>query len=336
MKLYRLADHGSLDNLVIEDAPSPLPAHGEAIVRIRAASLNARDLMVALGPSPYGPRPGLIPLSDGAGEVVACGPGASGIAPGVRVAIPFRPGWIDGPYDPADTASDLGGAINGVLTEELAVPANVLVPIPDEMTFEEAATLPCAGVTAWSALHRGAELQADHSVLVMGTGGVSLFALQIARAMGCRVIATTSRDEKAARLRDLGASAVINYRTCPDWDVRVRELTDGRGVDRIVEVGGAGTLPQSMAALAPEGEIALIGLLDDPMGMISPLPLMRSMGTIRGISVGSRADLAGLVDFAARHFRPVIDSIFEFDSVREAYAHLASRQHFGKIVIRLG
>lgn len=335
MRQYRLRDHGSIDNLLIEEAPEPTLAPDQVRVRIRAASLNARDLMMVFGPSPYGPKPGLIPLSDGAGEVIACGSAVADIAPGTRVVLPFRPGWIDGPFDPAAIATDLGGAVDGVLAEQVAVAARAVVPIPDMMSFEQAATLPCAGVTAWAALDRGAPVGAGHSVLVMGSGGVSLFALQIARAKGCRVIATTSNPAKAERLLAMGASDVINYRDCPAWDVRVRELTGERGADRIVEVGGAGTLSRSMAALAPEGEIALIGLLDDPTSLLSPLPLMRTMGTIRGISVGSRTDLARLVDCAAQNFAPAIDRVFDFEQAREALAHLASRAHFGKVVIRV-
>jgi alcohol dehydrogenase len=335
MRLYRLRDHGSIDNLVVEEAPEPDIAPDEVRVRIRAVSLNARDLMMVFGPSPYGPRPGIIPVSDGAGEIVAIGSAVTGLAVGTRVVIPFRPGWIEGPLQSGSTATDLGGAVDGVLAEQVAVAARAVVALPDGLSFEEAAAMPCAGVTAWSALDRGAPLGSGRTVLVMGTGGVSIFALQIARAKGCRVIATTSDDAKADRLRDLGASDVINYRDHPEWSTRALELTDGHGVDRVVEVGGAGTLPQSMAALAPEGEIALIGLLAERMGAISPLPLMRTMGVIRGISVGSRADLTALVDCAARHFKPVIDRVFPFDEAPAAFAHLAARRHFGKVVIRV-
>lgn len=335
MRLYRLRDHGSIDNLVIEEGPEPEVAPDEVRVRIRAVSLNARDLMMVFGPSPYGPKPGIIPVSDGAGEIVACGSAVTDLTVGTRVVLPFRPGWIDGPLQAGSIATDLGGAVDGVLAEQVAVAARAVVPLPDTLSFEEAAAMPCAGVTAWSALDRGAALGPGQTVLVMGTGGVSIFALQIARAKGCRVIATTSDDAKADRLRALGASDVINYRDHPEWSAQVLELTDGRGVDRVVEVGGAGTLSQSMAALAPEGEIALIGLLADPMSAISPLLLMRTMGVVRGISVGSRADLAALVACAARHFKPVIDRVFAFDEAPAAVAHLAARQHFGKVVIRV-
>lgn len=335
MRLYRLRDHGSIDNVELHEAPAPSPGRDQALVRIRAASLNARDLMVILGPSPYGPRPGLVPLSDGAGEVVAVGEGVERVAPGDRVMAAFRQGWISGPPSAAGNGSDLGGSLDGVLAEEILLADEGLVHIPDGLSFEAAATLPCAGVTAWNALRGGTGLSRDHSVLVQGTGGVSLFALQIAVAEGCRVIATTSSPEKADRLRALGAAEVIDCRATPDWDAEVLRLTDGRGVDRIVEVGGAGTLPRSFNAAAMGGEIGLVGLLDNPMGQISPLPIMGKALSLRGVTVGSRGDLEALAAFVARRFDPVIDSIFAFDQARDALRRLASRNHVGKIVLRI-
>jgi NADPH:quinone reductase-like Zn-dependent oxidoreductase len=335
LKLYRLAQHGSLDHLTLVGEPAPAAAPDEVLVRMRAASLNARDLMVILGPSPYGPKPGLIPLSDGAGEVVAIGSAVTGWAEGDRVVLPFRPGWIDGPLEPQMIATDLGGAVDGVLAEYVAVKARALVRLPEGVTFEAAAALPCAGVTAWNAIHQGAAPLAGDVVLVQGTGGVSIFALQIAKALECRVIATTSSDAKAERLLALGADHVVNYRDLPDWDTAVLDLTGAKGATRIVEVGGAGTLPRSMACLAPQGEIALVGLLDDPTNTISPLPLMRGMGVLRGISVGSRAHLADLVAFMDGRFEPVIDRVFGFDEAAEALGHLAARRHFGKVVLRI-
>jgi len=335
MRRYHLLDHGAIANLVCKDVRMPEPAHDEVIVAIRAVSLNARDLMMVFGPSPYGPKPGIVPVSDGAGEIVRCGSQVETRNVGDRVVLPFRPGWLDGPLQARSTATDLGGAVDGVLSEYVAIKAQAVVPIPSAMTFESAATLPCAGVTAWTALRLGAALKQGDSVLVLGTGGVSIFALQIAKAFGCQVIATTSADAKAERLQALGVDIVFNYTAEPEWDRAVLEATNGRGVDRIVEVGGAGTLPRSMACLAPQGEIALVGLLDNPLNTISPLPLMRKMGVLRGISVGSRAHLAELVDFAAANFDPVIDQVFPFDEAPEAFAYLASRQHFGKVVIRI-
>jgi len=335
MHAYRLSAPGSLDNLVKRQEHQPDIGPADVLVRIRALSLNARDLMMVHGPQPYGPKPDIIPVSDGAGEVVACGSAVSDLTPGLRVVLPFRPGWIEGPFKPADAATDLGGAVDGVLCENVAIAARAVVPIPDDMSFEAAATLPCAGVTAWSALTRGSPIRAGSHVLVLGTGGVSIFALQIAKSMGCTVIATTSSDAKGRSLMALGANHVINYVSTPDWSAAVRDVTGGRGVDRVVEVGGAGSLPQSMKALAPEGEIALVGLLDNPMNTISPLPLMSSVGVIRGISVGSRADLVALLAQMHRSFAPAIDRVFDFDEAPQALAYLASRQHVGKVVIRV-
>jgi NADPH:quinone reductase-like Zn-dependent oxidoreductase len=333
MKLYRLSEAGSLDNLSLREEEQPSVGPDDVLVRIHAVSLNARDLMMVFGPQPYGPKTDIVPVSDGAGEVVACGSNVTAVKSGTRVVLPFRPGWIDGPFDPAQMATDLGGAVDGVLAEYVAISSRAVVPIPDHVTYEQAATLPCAGVTAWSALTRGAALQGGSNVLVLGTGGVSIFALQIAKAMGCKVIATTSSETKAETLRALGADHIVNYVTNPKWDAQVRELTGGRGVDRVVEVGGAGSLPKSLAALAPEGEVALIGLLDNPMNLISPLPLMSCMGVVRGISVGSRADLAALLEFMHGRFNPKIDRVFGFAEASEALAYLAARQHVGKIVI---
>lgn len=335
MELYRLRAPGSLDHLVRVQEAVPSIGPDEVLVRMRAVSLNARDLMMVFGPQPYGPRPDIVPASDGAGDIVACGAAVAHLTPGTRVVLPFRPGWIDGPFDPAQMRTDLGGAVDGVLSQFVAIAARAVVTLPAEVSYEQAATLPCAGVTAWSALTRGSALGPGASVLVLGSGGVSAFALQIAKALGCTAIATTSTESKADALRALGADHVLIQAANPDWAGPVRELTGGRGVDRVVEVGGAGSLPKSMAALAPEGEIALIGLLDNPMNTISPLPLMSSMGVIRGVSVGSRADLAALLSFMCGRFEPKIDRIFEFNQAREAFAYLASHQHVGKVVIRV-
>jgi NADPH:quinone reductase-like Zn-dependent oxidoreductase len=334
MHLYRLSTAGSLDNLVKLQEKRPDIAADEVLIRIHAVSLNARDLMMVFGPQPYGSKTNIVPTSDGAGDVVACGSAVTDIAPGMRVVLPFRPAWLDGPFDPAQMNTDLGGAVDGVLSEYVAFPANAVVELPADISYEQGATLPCAGVTAWTALTRGASLYPGSTVLVLGTGGVSIFALQIAKAMGYTVIATTSSEAKSETLRALGADHIVNYVANPDWDVKVRELTCGRGVDRVVEVGGAGTLTKSMAVLAPEGEVALIGLLDNPMNLLSPLPLMSCMGVIRGISVGSRADLAALLNLMHGQFRPKIDKIFRFDEARQAFAYLASRKHVGKVVIR--
>jgi len=335
VRRYRLSDHGAIENLAIVEAASPEPGPGEAVVRMRAASLNPRDLMVIIGPSPYGPRPGLTPLSDGAGEVLRVGPGVTRVRPGDRVVASFRPGWIDGPLEAAAIAGDLGGGGDGVLAEEVRLPAAALVRLPDEVGFEAAASLPCAAVTAWRALD-APRLPADATVLVQGTGGVSLFALQLAVARGCRVIATTSSPARAARLRALGAETVIDRTTFPDWDAQVLAATGGRGADRIVEVGGPGTLPKSFAAAAYGGEIGLVGLLSDPMDRVSPLPVMSRMLTLRGVLVGSRADLEAVVaEVAAGRPAPVIDSVFDFDDAPAALRRLQAHEQVGKIVVRI-
>lgn len=334
VRAWRLRDHGSIDNLERVEAPPPEPGPGEVAVRIRAASLNPRDLMVILGPSPYGARPGLIPLSDGAGEVARVGKGVVRVRPGDRVALAFRPGWIDGPLDPATIGGDLGGGVDGVLTDEGCFPQSALVLLPDNVTFEAAATLPCAAVTAYRALDWPG-LSGGERVLVQGAGGVSLFALQLALAAGCEVIATTSSPERAAFLKSLGAAAVVDRCAEPEWQDRVRTLTGGRGVDRIVEVGGAGTLGRSFQAAAHGAHIGLVGLLSDPFAQISPLPVMSKMLTLRGVSVGSRANLEAVVMLVASgRIEPVIDRIFAFDEAPDALRHLQGRGHRGKVVIR--
>lgn len=264
------------------------------------------------------------------------GPGVDGWKAGDEVVAPFRLDWREGAFRQAQMTSDLGGGRDGVLTQEIALPADRLVGVPGDLGLEAACTLPCAGVTAWRALLGGRGLQPGMTVLVQGSGGVSVFALQIAAAHGCRVIATTGSPGKAERLRQLGAGEVIERGTAADWPAEVRRLTGGRGADRIVEVGGAGTLEQSFAAAADAAEIALVGLLDDPMRKVSPLPVMSRMLNLRGVSVGSRADLADLVAFSTGRFAPVIDSRFAFDEVPAAFARLASRRHVGKVVIDVG
>jgi NADPH:quinone reductase-like Zn-dependent oxidoreductase len=333
MQQFRLRAHGSIENLELHEAPSLKAAPGQVIVKLKAASLNARDLMVIVGPSPYGPQPGLIPLSDGAGEVIGIGEGVTRFQLGDRVVASFRQGWIDGPLTAQAMGTDLGGAIDGVLSEEISLPEDGLVAIPDSLSYEAAATLPCAGVTAFNALYGGAGLSADHIVLIQGTGGVSMMALQIAIAAGARVIATTSSPEKALRLKALGASDVVDYIQTPDWDSEVLRLTGGRGVDRIVEVGGAGSLPQSFNACSIGAEIALVGMLDNPFAQVSPFPVMGKMLSLRGVLVGSRKHLERLVALAAGSFEPVIDSVYAFDDAKMALNHLAARAHFGKVII---
>jgi NADPH:quinone reductase-like Zn-dependent oxidoreductase len=333
MKAYRLHAFGGPESLKCEDLPSPEPGYGQVRVRLRAASLNFRDLMMSKGI--YNPKLKLplIPLSDGAGEVAAVGEGVSRFRVGDRVVSAFMPGWVDGPPTEAKTRSALGGEVDGVLAEEYVLPETGLLPIPAHLSFEEAATLPCAALTAWNALVETGGIRPGDSVLVQGTGGVSIFALQFARLAGARVIATSSSDAKLARVRDMGASDGINYKTTPGWDKRVRELTGGQGIDLIVEVGGAGTLPLSTRAIKLGGYIALIGVLTGA-GEFNPIPLLMKNIRLQGIFVGSVSMFESMLKaIEVSQLRPVIDRVFPFDQAIEALKYLESGAHFGKVVI---
>jgi len=335
MKTYRLDPVGSLDGVRLFDEPQPRPGLREVAVRIRAASLNYRDLMIANGS--YGTiaiRPRPIPLSDGAGEITEVGPGVTRVKAGDRVAGIFVQRWLGGRIEPEYGSSALGGPSDGVLAETIVLPEDGVVPVPAHLSFEEAATLPCAAVTAWQALFPVGRLTAGETVLTLGTGGVSLFAAQFALMAGARVIATSGSDAKIERLRSLGVHDVVNYRTTPDWDRAVRDLTGGRGVDHIVEVGGAGTFAKSMAALRMGGGIYVIGNLAGK-AQIDPATILGRRAHVHGIQVGSR-DMFEAMNRAIEQakLRPVIDRTFEFGQARAAYDHLAGRTHFGKIVVR--
>ncbi len=336
MRSYELTGEG-LDALRLVERPSPRPGPGQVLVRMRATSLNYRDLMVATGRYGRGPlkRP-LVPLSDGAGEVIAVGPGVRGLAPGDRVASSFFQRWVDGPYDPEMGKSALGGAIDGVLAEEVVLEEGGAVKMPEGFSFEEAATFPCAGVTAWMGLVVKGSLRAGETVLAMGTGGVSVFALQLAKILGARAILTSSRDDKLARGRSMGADETINYRATPDWDVRARALTGGRGVDHILEVGGAATLPLSMRALRDGGHLSVVGLLSGSRA--DPEAAARNDRGIRvdSVYVGSARHLEAVAGaFARAQVRPVVDRVFPFEEARAAYRSMEKGEHFGKIVIRV-
>ncbi|MHB1557369.1 MAG: zinc-dependent alcohol dehydrogenase family protein [Isosphaeraceae bacterium] len=335
MRAYRLPAFNGPRSLERVDLPSPEPGPGQVRVRLRAASLNFRDLMISKGV--YNPklRLPLIPLSDGAGEVVAVGDGAGRFRVGDRVMSAFMPGWHEGEPTEVKVRSALGGEVDGVLAEETVLSESGLLPIPEHLSFEEAATLPCAAVTAWNALVETGGIRPGDSVLVQGTGGVSLFALQFARMAGARVIATSSRDDKLARALELGASDGINYRTTPDWEKRVRDLTGGVGVDMIVEVGGAGTLPRSTRAIKLGGYIALIGVLTGA-GDFNPIPLLMRNIRLQGIFVGSVAMFESMAAaIATAGMRPVVDRIFPFDQAVAALEYLESGAHFGKVVIAI-
>ena len=332
MRAWQIVSGTGIDALHLADVAAAPPGAGEIRVRIRASAINYRDYMTVKDPVsrklPY-PR---VPNSDGAGDVIAVGPGVTAFKTGDRVASCFFRHWIDGPCSPEAMASALGGALDGVLAEEVNLSADGAVHIPAHLTYAEAATLPCAALTAWNALVECARIKAGDTVLLLGTGGVSIFGLQFARMHGARTIITSSSDAKLERARALGASVTINYKSRPDWEAAVLEATDGRGVDATVEVGGAGTLPRSIAATRVAGTIPLIGVLTG--GQIDPASFMRKSIRMQGIYVGSRAmfrDMNRAIAQAA--LKPVIDQRFAFADARSAYHAMAAANHFGKIVI---
>ena len=332
MRAYEIVSPDGIDTLTLADRPSPEPGHGEVLVRMRASSVNYRDLVTVEDPGPRNISYPRVPNSDGAGEVVAVGPGVTEFAPGDRVAGCFFRRWVDGPITARAMASALGGALDGVLAEEVVFPADGVVRIPDHLSYEQAATLPCAGLTAWHALVEKGGVKAGETVLLLGTGGVSIFALQFAAMHGARAIVTSSSDKKLDRARALGAWETINYRQTPDWETRVRELTDGEGVDHVVEVGGAGTLEKSVASARVGGHVALIGILTG--GVMNPVGIMRGSLRLNGICVGSRAMFTAMNDaIAANTLEPVIDHVVAFEDARQAYHDMRAAGHFGKIVI---
>lgn len=329
MKVFAVkAGSSSLEGLVRDERPTPSPGPTEVLVRLRAASLNFRDLAIVRGKYIGGPvTADTIPLSDGAGTVEAVGDRVTDFAVGDRVTATFSQG---GPL------ATLGSPLDGTLAEYGLYDQSGLLRIPESLGFAQAACLPCAGVTAWDALFAGKGLRPGETVLTLGTGGVSLLALQLAKAAGARVAITSSSDDKLAAARGLGADITINYREYPDWAAEVLKATDGAGADHVVDLGGVGTLPQSYQCVADGGEVKLIGVMTRPEGDLSPYPLMFRGATLRGIFVGrnTRVDYAALLRAVdANAIEPVIDRSFAFDDAVAAYEHLASGAHFGKIVI---
>lgn len=336
MKAYEIdAGSTSIDGLKQVELEKPVAGPGQVLVRVKATSLNYRDQVVVTGKYFIGPlKVNTIPLSDGAGEVVETGSGVSRFKAGDRVAGTFFQNWFEGyPKAPLET---LGGPLNGMLAEYVVLSEDGLVALPACFSYEEAATLPCAGVTAWNALMEGKQVRAGETVLCLGTGGVSMFALQFARMAGARVIITSSSDEKLERAKALGADGLINYKRTPNWVEEVMTLTGGQGVDHIVEVGGAGTLPLSYQSVAHGGEIALIGVLAAPDGDLNPRGLMFKAASLRGIFVGPR-DMFERMNRAidANGLKPVIGATFGFDDTLKAFQHQMTSGHFGKIVITL-
>ncbi len=323
--------------LRVAELDKPSPGQKEVLVRMRAASLNFRDLIVAQVGLPGAQQDRrLIPLSDGAGEVVATGPGVTRWREGDRVVSSFFQDWLDGRFLPGHMQSALGGAIDGVAAEFRVFPETALARMPAHLSFEQGATLPCAALTAWHALFEKAPLLPGETVLVLGTGGVSIFALQFARIAGANVIATSSSDEKLQRMKQLGAAGLINYRTHPDWDQPVLELTGGAGVDQVIEVGGAGTFARSLTAARTGGRVSLIGRLTGIEHRVDPRPIMAKGLTVQGIYVGSVAMLERMIrSINASQIEPVIDRSFALDDIADAYAYLESARHIGKVVIQI-
>jgi len=332
MRAYRPDQSGGIEHLRLREEPDPVPQRGEVLVRVRATSLNYRDLLLLGGTYRLPGRGGLIPLSDAAGEVVALGPDVTRFAVGDRVINSFHPNWFGGRRSAEPAADTYGNVREGWLSEYRAVSENSLVALPDSLSFEQGATLPCAAVTAWSAL---TGVGVGDVVLTQGTGGVSLFALQLAKLLGARVVATTSSAERAERLRALGADDVIDYVAEPEWGKAVLDVTGGRGADRIIEVGGPATFAQSLVAAGTHGaEIAVVGFLGEAGTPIDYMDLFRSGVSLRKIWVGSRADTEDLLRLlAVRPLEPVIDAVFPFADAVEALRRFESRGNFGKIVI---
>ncbi|WP_309891504.1 NAD(P)-dependent alcohol dehydrogenase [Archangium sp.] len=336
MKAYEIRDGFGLDKLVSCERPDPVPGPFQVRVRVKATSLNYRDLMMVEGR--YNPKQKLplVPNSDGAGVVDAVGPGVTRVKPGDRVMGLFAQTWLAGEPSRAVQASTLGGPNDGALADTMLLHEDGVVLTPPHLSDEEASTLPCAALTAWSALVTHGGLKAGDTVLLQGTGGVSIFALQLARMMGARVLLTSSREDKLERARALGAHEGINYVTTPDWDKAARSLTGGVGVDHVVEVGGAGTMEKSLRAVRLGGTVSVIGVLSGGAGALPLTPILMGNLRVQGIFVGHRQSFEALNRALTLHgVRPVVDRVFPFSEARAAFEHLKSGAHFGKVVIRV-
>ena len=336
MKTYEIREFG-IDKLAIAERDTLQPQANEVLVKFHAFSLNYRDLMLVRGE--YNPRTKFpaVPFSDGAGEIVAVGDGVSKWKVGNRVCPIFMQGWIDGEVSAETARTTLGGGgdLDGVLREFGAFSENSIVKIPENLSYEEAATLPCAAVTAWNALAVSGGIKAGDTVLTLGTGGVSVFAIQFAKLFGAKVIATSSSDDKLARAKTLGAGDTINYRIREDWDKAVTEITGKRGVDHVVEVGGAGTIVRSVNAVRTGGHVAVIGVLTGGTDF-NPVSLLMKAVRMHGIFVGSRKMFENMnMAIEVNNLKPVIDKVFEFSEVRVALEYMQSGSHFGKIVVRI-
>ena len=336
MRAYQLLKYGAgIEALVKVDRPDPKPAYRQVLVKIAACSLNFRDLGIVRGTYRIRVPDNIIPLSDGAGEVVDIGAGVKRIKVGDRVAGCFFQRWSAGEPNPDVHSSALGGGIDGMLAEYAVLEEDGVVKLPKHLSFEEGATLPCAAVTVWYALVEHGKVIAGQTVLLQGTGGLSIFGLQFAHAMGVQTVVTSSSDEKLARAKSLGATYTINYKTVADWDKAAKEFTGGRGVDQVIEVGGAGTLTRSFGSIRVGGKISLIGGLSGPATELNPGLILARRANVQGISVGSTQTFETMNRaIATNAIKPVVDKVFGFNEVHAAYRHMASGLHFGKIVIQ--
>ncbi len=336
MRAFQISQFG-LEHLDPVELPTPVPGTGEVLVRVRAVSLNYRDLLMVRGhydPKLHLPR---IPLSDGAGEVVEVGEGVTGFRAGDRVTGVFLQNWQEGAASAAKSRGALGGDVDGMLAEYVALPETGVLAFPEHLSYEEASTLPCAAVTAWNALIEAARVKPGDTIVIQGTGGVSIFALQFAKLCGVRVLGTSSSEEKLAKAKQLGLDAGLNYRQHPRWAAWVKEQTETEGADAIIEVGGSGTLAESLKAVRVGGTIAQIGVLSGVEEKLSVLPILMRQIRIAGIYVGSRAMMEAMNRAIGAHrLQPVIDRIFPFDDAPSAYRYMEKGEHFGKVVLSLG
>jgi len=333
MNAVTLVKPAGFENVRLVKSLPRAPGPGELLVRVRASSLNYHDYVVVVGRRPT--QDGRVPMSDGAGEVIEAAPGTP-FAPGDRVMSLFFPGWQDGPTAPEDMRSVPGDGVDGFASEYVTMPASAFTRIPKGYSDLEAATLPCAAVTAWRGLFVNGHLRCGDVVLIQGTGGVSTFALQFAKAAGATVIATTSSAEKASRLKELGADYVINHRLDKEWGNTARQLTGGRGVDHVIEIGGAGTLPQSILACRPGAHIALIGAVAGYAGELQTVTLITKQVRLIGFTVGSRRDQEDMIrGIEAIGLHPVIDAVFPLEQIANGFRHQQSGQHFGKICLQI-
>jgi NADPH:quinone reductase-like Zn-dependent oxidoreductase len=336
MRAYQIPKPAGVEALAKVELPTPKPGRRQVLVKVAACSLNYRDVGIVTGKYRMPVKPNIIPLSDGAGEVVEAGAEVTRVKVGDRVAGCFFQRWSGGAAPPDAHATALGGGTDGMLADYALLEDEGVVKIPAHLSYEEASTLPCAALTAWHALVEHGKLIAGQSVLVQGTGGVSIFALQLGRLMGLEVIATSSSDNKLAHAKALGAAHGINYKTTPEWDKAVMDVTGGAGVDHVVEVGGPGTLTKSLGSIRVGGKVTMIGSAFTGAADINPMLFLARRANVQGISVGSTQMFEAMNRaIAVGKLKPIIDKVFGFDDAPAAYRYMQSAQHFGKIVIKV-